>query len=34
MIITSPVPDFITADDLKSFLKKSGTDSPPRPRGS
>jgi len=26
VITTSPVPDFITADDLKAFLKKSGTD--------
>lgn len=26
MITTSPVPDFISTDDLKSFLKKSGTD--------
>jgi hypothetical protein len=26
MITTSPVPDFITVDELKVFLKKSGTD--------
>lgn len=26
MITTSPVPDFITADDLKAHLRKSGTD--------